>query len=143
MMNERHHGHEDHEHEGASALSGPALGTKALESLLVDKGLVNPQTLDTLIDTFETEVGSATALAWRLGLGAIRRTRLVCPAILVPRSANTASPFGQTGEQCEICPTVEPEHMYAVCAHHPWLVPAAGLPRLVSGPGFRGRIADG
>ena len=38
-------------------LSGPALRAKALESLLVEKGLVDPKALDELIDTYETKVG--------------------------------------------------------------------------------------
>src|SRR5204863_72762 len=37
--------------------SGPALRAKALESLLVEKGLVDPKALDELIDTYETKVG--------------------------------------------------------------------------------------
>src|SRR6266581_3901100 len=43
------------EHE--RPLSGPALRAKALESLLVEKGLVDPKALDELIDTYETKVG--------------------------------------------------------------------------------------
>lgn len=43
------------EHE--KPLSGPALRVKALESLLVEKGLVDPQALDAIVDTYETKVG--------------------------------------------------------------------------------------
>ncbi len=43
------------EHE--RPLSGPALRARALESLLVEKGLVDPKALDELIDTYETKVG--------------------------------------------------------------------------------------
>ena len=35
----------------------PALRVKALESLLVEKGLVDPAALDVLIDTYEHKVG--------------------------------------------------------------------------------------
>src|SRR3954462_13304366 len=51
--------HDQHEHAAnhERPLSGPALRVKALESLLVDKRLVNRETLDVLIDTFETKVG--------------------------------------------------------------------------------------
>jgi len=37
--------------------SDPALRVKALESLLVDKGLVDRAALDALIDTYENKVG--------------------------------------------------------------------------------------
>ena len=47
----------DHYHDEGSRFSEVELRVKALESLLVEKGLVNPQTLDKLIDTFETQLG--------------------------------------------------------------------------------------
>jgi nitrile hydratase len=50
------HHHHDHDHEG-SELSPIALRVRALESLLVEKGYVDPQTLDILIDTYENKVG--------------------------------------------------------------------------------------
>jgi nitrile hydratase len=40
-----------------SELSPIALRVRALESLLVEKGYVDPQALDILIDTYETKVG--------------------------------------------------------------------------------------
>ena len=46
-MSEHHH----------SPLSNLELRVKSLESLLVEKGLVDPQALDVLIDTYETKVG--------------------------------------------------------------------------------------
>jgi len=39
------------------SLSDPEIRVKALESLLVDKGLIDPQALDELVDTYETKVG--------------------------------------------------------------------------------------
>ena len=63
MSGHDHAHHHDHDHDddlpGAhdAPLSGPALKVKALESLLIDKGLVDPKALDELIDTYETKVG--------------------------------------------------------------------------------------
>jgi nitrile hydratase len=52
-----HDGHDhDHEHEGAG-LSPIALRVKALESLLIEKGYVDPAALDVLIETYETRIG--------------------------------------------------------------------------------------
>src|SRR5476649_2900497 len=50
-----HHGH-DHDH-GQDAPSDMALRVKALESLLVEKGLVDPAALDVIIETYEHKVG--------------------------------------------------------------------------------------
>ncbi|MBI3636877.1 MAG: nitrile hydratase subunit alpha, partial [Candidatus Rokubacteria bacterium] len=47
----------DHDHDHGSTLSDTQLRVRALESLLVDKGLVDPAALDALIDMYETKVG--------------------------------------------------------------------------------------
>src|SRR5438552_17675412 len=47
----------DHEHEHGVMPSDPALRTRALESLLVEKGLVDAAALDALVDAFETRIG--------------------------------------------------------------------------------------
>ncbi len=46
---------EAHDHQVVP--SDPALRTKALESLLVEKGLVDPAALDTLVQTYEEKIG--------------------------------------------------------------------------------------
>ena len=52
------HGH-DHDHgtEMTAVPSDPTLRVKALESLLVEKGLVDPAALDAIIDMYERQVG--------------------------------------------------------------------------------------
>src|SRR6187549_2162804 len=57
--------HRDH----AAPLTDVELRVKALESLLVEKGLVDPAALDALIDTYENKVGprngaQVVARAW-------------------------------------------------------------------------------
>src|SRR5499426_2181215 len=47
----------DHDHEHQAAPSELTLRVKALESLLVEKGLVDPAALDALIDTYEHKIG--------------------------------------------------------------------------------------
>jgi nitrile hydratase subunit alpha len=47
----------DHDHDHQAVPSDPALRVKALESLMVAKGLVDPAALDALIDTYEHKVG--------------------------------------------------------------------------------------
>ncbi len=50
------HGHH-HDHDHTEPPSDLELRVKALESLLVEKGLVNPDALNTIIDTYEHKVG--------------------------------------------------------------------------------------
>src|SRR5215831_6280833 len=59
----------DHDHAHQAVPSDPALRTKALESLLVEKGLVDPAALDALVDTYENKIGprngaQVVARAW-------------------------------------------------------------------------------
>src|SRR3954465_8111636 len=50
--------HEHHDHaEGGSELSETQLRVRALESILVEKGYVDPAALDLLIETYEVKVG--------------------------------------------------------------------------------------
>src|ERR1700689_3539604 len=48
---------QSHDHDHQALPSDPALRVKALESLLVEKGVVDPAALDALVDTFEHKVG--------------------------------------------------------------------------------------
>ncbi|MBT3331801.1 MAG: nitrile hydratase subunit alpha, partial [Rhodospirillaceae bacterium] len=45
------------EHSDHSHLSDSELRVRALESLLTDKGLVDPDALNTIVDTYENQVG--------------------------------------------------------------------------------------
>ena len=56
MAHDAHDHDHDHEH-GQDAPSDMALRVKALESLLVEKGLVDPAALDAIVDHYEHRVG--------------------------------------------------------------------------------------
>src|SRR5207249_12090815 len=52
------HGQEhDHDHDHQAVPSDLTLRVKALESLLVEKGLVDPAALDAIVDTYEHKIG--------------------------------------------------------------------------------------
>ncbi len=46
-----------HAHDPTDVPLESALRVKALESLLVEKGLVDPEAVDVLVDTYENRVG--------------------------------------------------------------------------------------
>jgi nitrile hydratase subunit alpha len=50
-----HHGHDHHDHD--NHLTPIAARVKALETVLVAKGYVDPAALDVIIDTYETKIG--------------------------------------------------------------------------------------
>ena len=51
------HDHDDHHHEHGSELSETQLRVRALETVLTEKGYVDPAALDLIIETYETKVG--------------------------------------------------------------------------------------
>jgi nitrile hydratase len=53
-MNDHDHGHA---HDDGSALPEIALRVKALESILVEKGYIDPAAIDVIVETYETKVG--------------------------------------------------------------------------------------
>jgi nitrile hydratase subunit alpha len=128
----QHHDHDDddvQEHrEHGAPLTEVELRVRALESLLVDKGLVDPASLDAIIDTYETKVGprngaKVVAHAW---VDPDYRRRL-----LEDGTAAVAE-FGFVGRQSEKIVVVEntPKvHNLVVCtlcSCYPWAV--LGLP---------------
>jgi nitrile hydratase len=68
-----HDGHHDekhgHDHGEGSPLPEIALRVKALESILVEKGYVDPASIDAIVETYETKIGprngaKVVAKAW-------------------------------------------------------------------------------
>ena len=58
---------QEHDHPHQAVPSEPALRTKALESLLVEKGLVDPAALDALVDAYENKIGPRNGRgSWRV-----------------------------------------------------------------------------
>jgi nitrile hydratase subunit alpha len=121
-----HHGH-DHDHDH-SHLSDIELRVRALESVLVEKGYVDPAAMDALVETYETRIGP------RNGARVVARA-WADPAfrdwLLRDATAAIAS-LGFSGRQGEHMVAVEntpDEHNMVVCtlcSCYPWSV--LGLP---------------
>src|SRR5439155_1637856 len=82
----------DHASEPGSPLAETDLRVRALESLLVEKGLDDPAALDVLIDTYETKVGP------RNGARVVARA-WVDPAYKTPLLADARSAVAVLGYQ--------------------------------------------
>ena len=136
---EHEHGH-DHDHEEGSPLTETALRVRALESLLVDKGLVDPKTLDALIDTYETKVGPrngarVVARAWS---DPAYKTRLLADATEAIADLGFIGRQGEDMVALENTPKVHNMVVCTLCSCYPW--PVLGLPPVwyKSGP-YRSR----
>jgi nitrile hydratase len=132
-MHKPAHSHQDdrehvHEHDHSVVPSDPALRVKSLESLLVEKGLVDPAALDALIDAYEHKIGprngaQVVARAW-VDPGYKRR-------LLANGTAAIAElGFGGRGGDhlvvVENTPRVHNLIVCTLCSCYPWAV--LGLP---------------
>jgi nitrile hydratase len=117
-----------HGHKHQDIPSDPALRVKALESLLVEKGLVDPAALDALIDTYEHKIGprngaQVVARAW---VDPAYKKRLLADA------TNAIAELGYGGRQgehmvvVENTPQVHNLVVCTLCSCYPWSV--LGLP---------------
>ena len=121
------HDHDDH-HDHQAVPSDLTLRVKALESLLVEKGVVDPAALDALIDTYEHKVGP------RNGARVVARA-WVDPAFknrLLADATAAIAEFGYGGRQgehmvvVENTPKVHNLIVCTLCSCYPWSV--LGLP---------------
>ncbi len=118
-MSKRH----DHAH-----LSDTLLRVKALESLLVEKGLVDPAALDQLIETYEHKVGpknGARVVARAWSNPEYKKRLLETPSAAIAELGFT----GRQGEDMVVLENTEKVHHMVVCtlcSCYPW--PVLGLP---------------
>lgn len=118
----------DHHHDHTEPPSEIELRVKALESLLVEKGLVNPATLDAIIDTYEHKVGpqngaQVVAKAWA---DPEFKQRLMQDATTAVAELGYA---GRQGEHLQVEENSDEVHNLVVCtlcSCYPWTV--LGLP---------------
>ena len=119
---------DDHDHEQQVVPSDPALRAKALESLLVQKGLVDPAALDLLIETYQTRIGpqNGARVVARAWVDAPYKERLLADA------TKTIAELGFTmGEADKLIvvengPKVHNLVVCTLCSCYPWTL--LGLP---------------
>jgi nitrile hydratase len=118
----------DHPHDNGSELSETQVRVRALESVLIEKGLVDPAALDALIETYETKVGPhngarVVARAW---------TDEAYRARLLEDATAAIAELGYTGRQgehmvaLENTPEIHNMVVCTLCSCYPW--PVLGLP---------------
>jgi nitrile hydratase len=123
------HDHDDgHVREHDRPLSGPALRVKALESLLVEKGLVDPKALDAIIDLYETKVGphNGARIVARAWTDPAYKRRLLTGATAAMDEAGLGGRQGEDMVVLENTPKVHNMVVCTLCSCYPW--PVLGLP---------------
>src|SRR5882762_10014335 len=123
------HGHDhEHDHDHQVVPSDLTLRVKALESLLVAKGLVDRAALDALIDTFEHKVGprNGARVVARAWVDPAYKKRLLADASAAIAELGYG---GQQGEHMVVVENTLKVHNLVVCtlcSCYPW--PVLGLP---------------
>jgi nitrile hydratase len=135
------HAHDDHGHDhGQDPPSDIALRVKALESLLIEKGLVDPAALDAIVDHYETKVGPrngarVVAKAWT---DPAYRGRLLADATAAIAELGFAGAQGEHMVAVENTPAVHNLVVCTLCSCYPW--PVLGLPPVwYKSPAYRSR----
>jgi len=122
------HDHHDHDHPHVLLPPAPALRVRALETILTQKGLVDPAALDVIIDTYENKIGPrngahVVAKAWS-DPAFIDALRADADAALLELGY-----YGRQGEHMVVVENTTDTHNIVVCtlcSCYPW--PLLGIP---------------
>ena len=122
------HGVDDPDHPHNAPLSDVQLRVKALESLLTEKGLVDPAALDELIDTYETRVGpkNGARVVARAWVDPDFKRRLLTDATEAIAEMGFIGRQGEDMVVVENTPAVHNLVVCTLCSCYPW--PVLGLP---------------
>src|ERR1022692_277892 len=118
----------DQHHDHQAVPSDPTLRVKALESLLVEKGLVDPAALDVLVDTLEHKVGprNGARVVARAWVDPAYKKRLLADAPSAIAELGYTSGQGEHMLVLENGPKVHNLVVCTLCSCYPWTV--LGLP---------------
>ncbi len=122
-----HGHHHDHDHE-SSTLGEMDIRVRALETLLTQKGYVDPKALDTIIETYETKIGPhngarVVAKAWS---DPAYRDWLLKDATAAIASLGYIGRQGEHMIAVENTPDTHNVVVCTLCSCYPW--PVLGLP---------------
>ncbi|WVT71931.1 nitrile hydratase subunit alpha [Sinorhizobium chiapasense] len=138
-MSEHHHGH-DHDHHHDNHFTDMEARVKALETVLTEKGLIDPAAIDAIVETYETKIGP------RNGARVVAKAWVDADfAEWLKRDATAAiASLGFTGRQGEhmraVFNTADTHNLVVctLCSCYPWSV--LGLPPVwYKAPPYRSR----
>lgn len=124
------HAQDSHEHDPdhQAVPSDPTLRVKALESLLVEKGLVDRAALDAVVDAYETRIGprNGARVVARAWVDPAYKQRLLTDATSAIAELGYGGGQGEDMVALENTPTVHNLVVCTLCSCYPW--PILGLP---------------
>ncbi len=117
-----------HDHDHGSELSELQIRVRALESVLIEGGYVDPAALDALIETYETQVGphNGARVVARAWTEAAYRERLFTDATAAIAELGYGGRQGEHMVALENTPETHNMVVCTLCSCYPW--PVLGLP---------------
>lgn len=131
------HDHQTHDHEEASL----SLRVKALEQVLVEKGLIDPEALDVFVELFETRIGprNGAAVVARAWVDPAFKARLLNDGPAAIAELGFGGLQGENLVVLENTPDVHNVVVCTLCSCYPW--PVLGLPpRWYKSAAYRSRV---
>ncbi len=130
-MSDHHHHDDEHDHphpHGNRPLTDPELRVKALEQVLTEKGLIDPLTVDALIETYETKVGphNGARVVARAWVDREYKQRLLNNGTAAIAELGFSGIQGEDMVVVENTETVHNVLVCTLCSCYPW--PTLGLP---------------
>ena len=121
------HSH-SHSHEHGSELSDLQLRVRALETILTEKGYIDPAALDAIVEACETKIGphNGARVVARAWVDPAFKRRLLEDASEAANSLGHISPVGAHLIAVENTPEVHNLVVCTLCSCYPWEV--LGLP---------------
>ena len=138
MQERRQHDH-DHHHE-SSHLDEVELRVRALETLLTEKGYVDPAALDVLVETYEKKIGprNGARVVARAWVDPDYRRRLMQDATAAIAELGFSGRQGEHMVALENMPDTHNMVVCTLCSCYPWTV--LGLPPVwYKSPPYRSR----
>jgi nitrile hydratase subunit alpha len=117
-----------HRHDHTEPPSDPALRIKALESLLVEKGLIDPGAIDELVELFEHRIGprNGARIVARAWADPLYRQRLLADGTQAIAELGIGGLQGEDMVVVANTPQVHNVIVCTLCSCYPW--PVLGLP---------------
>jgi nitrile hydratase len=127
MSGDHDHDH-DHDHDGGSHLSDIQARVRALETVLTEKGYVDPAVIDGIVEHFETRVGPhvGARIVARAWVDPAFKAALLADATAAIRASGEFGPLGDHLIAVENTPGQHNMVVCTLCSCYPWDV--LGLP---------------
>ena len=133
---------DDHEHgHHPAAPSAAELRARALEEVLVAKGLVQPELIDQVVETYERDIGplNGARVVARAWVDPDYKRRLLADGTAAIAELGFGGPQGENMVVVENTPELHNVVVCTLCSCYPW--PVLGLPpNWYKSPAYRARM---